>query len=45
MEDFKSFITEAKEKPYRVLVLMRDTPDDPNNTGNALEKQAKKNHF
>jgi|TARA_B110000259_G_scaffold56892_1_gene67183 ribosomal protein S6--L-glutamate ligase len=42
MEKFKSFITEAKEEPYRILVLMRDVENDPNKTGDALEKQAKK---
>ena len=42
LENFKSFITEVKEEPYRVLILMRDVPDDPNKTGDALEKKAKK---
>ena len=42
MEKFSEFIVEAKEEPYRVLVLMRDAEDDPNKTGDALEKQAKK---
>ena len=42
MEKFKSFISEAKDEPYRILILMRDEPDDPNKTGDALEKQAKK---
>jgi ribosomal protein S6--L-glutamate ligase len=42
MEKFSEFITEAKEEPYRVLILMRDAEDDPNKTGDALEKQAKK---
>ena len=42
MEKFKSYTTEAKEEPYRILVLMRDVENDPNKTGDALEKQAKK---
>ena len=41
MEKFKSFITE-ETKPYRILILKRDVPDDPNKTGDALEKEAKK---
>ena len=42
MEDFKSFITEAKEKPYRLLIIVVATDaDDPNKTGVLLEKQAK----
>ena len=42
MEKFKSFITEEEAKPYRVLVLKRDVPDDTNKTGDSLEKQANK---
>ena len=42
MEQFKSYITEEKDEPYRILILMRNEPDDPNKTGDALEKQAKK---
>jgi ribosomal protein S6--L-glutamate ligase len=42
LEKFKSFITEEETKPYRVLVLKRDVPEDTNNTGDSLEKQAKK---
>ena len=42
MEKFKSFITEAKDEPYRILIVMRDVPDDPNKTGDALVKQANK---
>ena len=41
MEKFSEFITEEKDEPYRVLILMRDAEDDPNKTGDALEKQAK----
>ena len=41
VENFKSFITEAKED-YRMLILINDTPDDPNITGKDLSKRAKK---
>ena len=41
MEKFSEFITEAKEEPYRILLLVHDTPDDPNKTGKKLDKQAK----
>jgi ribosomal protein S6--L-glutamate ligase len=41
LEKFKSFITE-EEKPFRFINLIHDTPDDPNKTGDALVKQAKK---
>ena len=34
---------EVSEQPYRILILKRDVPDDPNKTGDALEKEAKKN--
>ena len=33
---------EVSEQPYRILILKRDVPDDPNKTGDALEKEAKK---
>ena len=36
---------EVSDKPYRILVLKRDVPDDTNKTGDALEKQAKKMMF
>ena len=43
MEKFKSFISEQKnEQPYRMILLMNSTPDDPNKTGVVLEKEAKK---
>ena len=43
MEKFKSFISEQKnEQPYRILNLIHDTPDDPNKTGDMIEKEAKK---
>ena len=40
MEKFKSFITE-EEKPYRMVVLVHSTPDDPNKTGVKLAQTAK----
>jgi len=43
LEKFKSFISEQKnEQPYRMILLMNSTPDDPNKTGVVLEKEAKK---
>ena len=42
MEKFKSFITEAKDEPYKIVVLshqlagVRDTKDDPDLSGTAL---------
>ena len=42
MEQFKSFITEAKEEPYKIVILghqlagVRDTKDDPDSSGTAL---------
>ena len=43
MEKFSDFISEQKnEQPYRMILLMNSTPDDPNKTGVVLEKQAKK---
>ena len=42
MENFKSFITEVKEEPYRIVVFshqlagVRDTKDDPDSSGTAL---------
>ena len=42
-QKFSQFITEEpKEQKYRFLNLIHDTPDDPNKTGDALVKQAKK---
>ena len=29
MEKFKSFITEAKEEPYKVVILTRKPKDNP----------------
>jgi len=43
MGKFAEFLKEQdNEKPYRILIVMRDVPDDPNKTGDALVKQAKK---
>ena len=42
MEKFSSFITEEVKEPYRLLILVYDTPDDPNKTGVLIQKQAKK---
>ena len=42
MEKFKSFITEEEKEPYRLLILVYDTPDDPNKTGVIIEKESKK---
>ena len=43
MDKFSDFISEQKnEQPYRVLNLIHDTPDDPNKTGDMIEKEAKK---
>ena len=42
MEKFKSFITEAKEEPYKLLILSHDDPlaHDPNETGPLVRKKA-----
>ena len=40
MEKFKSFITEAKEEPYKLLILSHDDPLDPNETGPMIRKKA-----
>ena len=43
MGKFAEFLKEQdNDKPYRILIVMRDVPDDPNKTGDALVKQAKK---
>ena len=42
MEKFSEFITEAKDEPYKIVVLshqlagVRDTKDDPDSSGTAL---------
>ena len=39
----KDYMAEqSSEQPYRILILKRDVPDDPNKTGDALEKEVKK---
>ena len=44
VNSFNSYLTEQEGlEPYRILILKRDVPDDPNKTGDALEKEAKKN--
>ena len=42
MEKFSSFITEAKDKPYRLVILSHNAPDDPNATGVRFRDEAKK---
>ena len=42
MEKFSSFITEQKEEPYTLLILVHSTPEDPNKTGVIIDKEAKK---
>ena len=40
MEQFKSFITEAKDEPYKLVVLSHDDPHDPNETGVLIRKKS-----
>jgi len=40
LENFKSFITEQKDEPYRLLILSHDDPFDPNETGPMVRKKA-----
>jgi len=40
MEKFSEFITEAKEEPYKLLIISHDDPDDPNETGPLVRKKA-----
>jgi len=40
MENFKSFITEQKDEPYRLVIISHDDSDDPNETGNLLRTRA-----
>jgi len=42
MEKFKSFITEAKDEPYKLVVLSHDDPHDPNETGVLIREKASK---
>jgi RimK family alpha-L-glutamate ligase len=39
---FKEFITEEKNKPYRLVILSHNAPDDPNDTGVRFREEAKK---
>ena len=39
---FKDYITEEKNKPYRLVILSHNAPDDPNVTGVHFRKEAKK---
>jgi RimK family alpha-L-glutamate ligase len=40
LEKFKSFITEAKEEPYKLVILSHDDPLDPNETGPMVRKKS-----
>ena len=40
MEKFSEFITEAKEEPYKLVVLSHDDPHDPNETGVLIRKKS-----
>ena len=40
MEKFSEFITEAKDEPYKLLILSHDDPLDPNETGPLVRKNA-----
>ena len=42
MDKFSSFITEAKDKPYKLVILSHNAPDDPNATGVRFRDEAKK---
>ena len=39
---FREFITEAKEEPYRLVILSHDDAEDPNKTGDLIRDKAKK---
>ena len=39
MEKFSSFITEQKEEPYRLCLIIYDDPLDPNKTGEEIKKE------
>ena len=41
MEKFKSFISEAKDEPYKLVILSHDDPEDPNETGPMIREKAK----
>ena len=40
VENFKSFITEAKEESYKLLIISHDDPFDTNETGPLVRKKA-----
>ena len=42
MENFKSFIREQKDEPYRLVILSHDDAEDPNKTGDLIRKRARK---
>ena len=44
MEQFKSYITEEKDEPYRLMLIIFDDPNDPNKTGEEIEKEWAKNN-
>ena len=44
MEKFSSFITEQKEEPYRLCLIIYDDPLDPNKTGEEIKKEWAKNN-
>ena len=39
---FREFISEEKEKPYRLVILSHDDAEDPNKTGDLIREKAKK---
>ena len=40
---FNEFVAEAEnKKPYKLVILSHDDPEDPNITGQRLEEEAKK---
>ena len=43
MEKFKSFISEAKDEPYKLVILSHDDPEDPNDPSN--NENSKKNNL
>ena len=43
MDKFSDFISEQKnEQPYKLLILVHSTPEDPNKTGVIIDKESKK---
>ena len=41
IEKFSSYIQEAKDKPYKLVILSHDDPLDPNETGPLIRDHAK----